>query len=155
MTEKVFGNVKREPIFKPVLDQNSVDENTKSQEPTEQESTPSEPVAETDIREIVGAMATYLDVVHQEITDLKQAMDAVIHVIDQHGAQIGELSQDLTMTSGEIVRVSRYLGRQVKTCETAIASIPAYIQQEIGRQNGEGQPTPSPDTPQEENADTV
>ena len=152
MSEKVFGNVKREPIFKPVAGQNEHEEMKKPSEPQ----TP-DPVASSgeDLREIVEAMEKYLDVVHREISDLKQAMETVLQVIDQHGVQIGEISQDLTMTSGEIVRVSRYLGRQVKACETAINNVPAYIQQEVARQIAEDQPTSVPDAPPEENADSA
>jgi hypothetical protein len=59
------------------------------------------------------------------------------------------------MTSGEIVRVSRYLSRQFKACETAINNVPAYIQQEVARQTAEDQSTSVPDAPPEENADSA
>ena len=150
MTEKVFGNVKREPIFKPVTGQNEPDEIKKAPEPAKHE-----PVSDADLREIVEAMSAYLDVVHRQISDLKQAMETVLQVIDQHGVQIGEISQDLTMTSGEVVRVSRYLGRQVKACEMAITNVPAYIQQEVARQITGDQPDGAPDAPPEENADSA
>ncbi|MDD4052081.1 MAG: hypothetical protein PHR28_09315 [candidate division Zixibacteria bacterium] len=126
MTEKVFGNVKREPIFKPVP--------TQDEKPLIPLPEP-EPVTETeDLREVVAAISQYLDTVHREITEIKQALGAIIQVVEQHGAQIGELSTDMTMTNGEIVRVSRYLGRQIGACEAAIGGIPAFIRHEVTQQ---------------------
>ena len=159
MSEKVFGNVKREPVFKPVLTQNErKDDGKHVPEPVSPGPVPTEPkeIPDGDLRDVVAAMEKYLDVVHQELTDVRQAMEAVIQVVDQHGVQIGEMSQDLTMTSGEIVRISRYLGRQIKACETAINNVPSYVQYEVTRQieGGQSEDVPEPVTPGVDNQDT-